>query len=350
LSFLDDATRKFHKEIGDAHSIIREYTSSTEGVLYFVAAGRNRVGHVVLPNRLSSFQELAVEFFAQIRDPSLAQLVWGHGRVIRKPGTPLESSFVATKERGILEGGGEVAYYWVQPGRGQQLPYHHQLQLTRDYNFLHLPADDFKNLITFMRPYMMWARQNMTLEYVYAVLAVLHRLPKKSQRLVYLEHQAAYLNGEARVEWSALSEVKIDTCLESAIPLVEVLQQAQKRIRKLMKLLSASAMLDVVNLRPTLEQQEAARDIGFSFELWSVNTSTAFALHGRQQVNMTYIEQINPLRAALRAAAYPPLIHSDMESEYVDYAKRALLAVKNGEDLPVLPSTPIRIGLETLYA
>ncbi|KAJ7766460.1 hypothetical protein B0H14DRAFT_2633227 [Mycena olivaceomarginata] len=85
LSFLADVTRKFHKElheIGDADSIIREYTSSTEGVFY-LAAGKNCVGHVVLPNRLSSFQELVTEFFAQVKDPALAQLVWGHGRVRR---------------------------------------------------------------------------------------------------------------------------------------------------------------------------------------------------------------------------------------------------------------------------
>ncbi|KAJ7799281.1 hypothetical protein B0H14DRAFT_3491785 [Mycena olivaceomarginata] len=73
-----------------------------------------------------------------------------------------------TDSRGPLEGGGEVDYNWVQPGTGQ-LPYHHQLQLTRDYNFLHRPTADFKKLIIFLRPYMKWARQNMLLEYVYAV-------------------------------------------------------------------------------------------------------------------------------------------------------------------------------------
>ncbi|KAJ7712738.1 hypothetical protein B0H14DRAFT_2645130 [Mycena olivaceomarginata] len=56
---------------------------------------------VVLPNRLSCFQELAAEFSAQGRDPALAQLVWGHGRAIRQPGTCLQSSFFVVEEVGF---------------------------------------------------------------------------------------------------------------------------------------------------------------------------------------------------------------------------------------------------------
>ncbi|KAJ7870284.1 hypothetical protein B0H14DRAFT_2571327 [Mycena olivaceomarginata] len=97
-SFLETSIGEFNNEIRTAHSLIREYSSPTEGYLYFAAAGSNCRGYVVLPNRLSCFQELAAEFSAQGRDPALAQLVWGHGRAIRQPGTCLQSSFFVVEE------------------------------------------------------------------------------------------------------------------------------------------------------------------------------------------------------------------------------------------------------------
>ncbi|KAJ7790974.1 hypothetical protein B0H14DRAFT_2625501 [Mycena olivaceomarginata] len=146
--------------------------SPTEGYLYFAAAGSNCRGYIVLPNRLSSFQELAAEFSAQGRDPALAQLVWGHGRAIRQPGTCLQSSFFVVAEwvsltiyeavrtlsnptenfdrHVLLEGGGELVYDLVQPYPGR-LSLYHQLKLTRHYNLIHRPAD-FKNLVIFLRP------------------------------------------------------------------------------------------------------------------------------------------------------------------------------------------------------
>ncbi|KAJ7804346.1 hypothetical protein B0H14DRAFT_2612388 [Mycena olivaceomarginata] len=165
-------------------------------------------------------------------------------------GTFLESRFIVTEKRVPLEGGGELVYDFVEPCGGR-LSLHHQLQLTRDYNFLHRP-DDFNNLITYLRPVpMRRVREEILLDWVYAVcdfanekpknkkiaealpfsfqvLAVLHRSPKKSQRFAYLEHQEDYLNGETFAEWSALSKAKIDTCFETGIHLDVVLVQAQE--------------------------------------------------------------------------------------------------------------------------
>ncbi|KAJ7810144.1 hypothetical protein B0H14DRAFT_2607539 [Mycena olivaceomarginata] len=246
LSFRETATWDFQGRIGNAHSIIREYFLP-EGVLYLVAAGRNRLGCAVVAHRLT-LHELAAEVFAQMRDPALAQLVWGHGTVIRHqdPGALLESRFIVTEKRIPLEGGGEFAYdfYLVKK-----------------------------------------TREDMLLDYVYAVLAVLYRLPKKSQRFAYLEHQEYYLYGDAFAEWTALSEANIDICFESGIPLDQVLLQARERIQKLMSSFSVSIMGDAVNLSPSWELQRAALDVGSSVYLWSMNTSRAFVLHG-QTVNM----------------------------------------------------------------
>ncbi|KAJ7898901.1 hypothetical protein B0H14DRAFT_2556954 [Mycena olivaceomarginata] len=113
--------------------------------------GKTRRGHVVVPNRLS-LQELATEFFAQIRDHGLAQVVWGHGRVIRPQEALLNRSFIAIEKCVSLPGGGELVYDVVQPYGTGWLSLFHWLQLTRYYNFLHRPTDDFRNLITFLRP------------------------------------------------------------------------------------------------------------------------------------------------------------------------------------------------------
>ncbi|KAJ6607305.1 hypothetical protein B0H10DRAFT_2072297 [Mycena sp. CBHHK59/15] len=336
LTFFDDSAGKFYEEIDKAHSIIREYTSPTtsptDGVLYFAAAGRNCVGHVTVSNRLSSFETLAAEFLVQVQSPALIQLVYGHGRVIRQSESGLKSTFIVTEEAGWLEDGSEVKYDWVQPTVGQ-LPINHALQLARDFSFVHRPLADFEKVIRLMCPYMMQARQNLLLQYVYAVLAVLFRLPDKLRRAEYLDHQAAFLVGQTRAEWSASEASGIGDFFD-------LFTQSRKAITNLMETLFVSISLTVVNLRPTSSQQEAAEAVGSFNFLWWLNTSRAFIL-GRQEGNMTFLQQIGPLSAVLGDAVHPSLRYSRLEHEYADYAQRAL---ENGDDLPVLPSTPIRIG------
>ncbi|KAJ7934974.1 hypothetical protein B0H13DRAFT_1854682 [Mycena leptocephala] len=241
---------------------------------------------------------MAAEVFAQMRDPALAQLVWGHGTAIRHqdPGALLESRFIVTKKRIPLEGGGKFAYDFVEPCDGQ-LSLLHQLQLTRDYNFLHHP-DDFNNLITHVCPLVKKTREDMLLDYVYAV----------------------HLQARQRIQMSSFS---------------------------------VSIMGDAVNLSPSWELQRADLDVGSSVCLWSMNTSRAFVLHG-QTVNMLrhyhrqrFINQINPLHTSLRAAVEPALIPGRLEPEYAEYARRACLAETGRGDRPVLPFTAIRIGSET---
>ncbi|KAJ7666557.1 hypothetical protein B0H14DRAFT_3074452 [Mycena olivaceomarginata] len=339
ISFGEESAHDFHSSIGSAHSMIREYVSPTEGVLYFVAAGRYHWGYIALTHQLSSFHDLATAFFAQRRDPALAQLVWGHGNVMRHHrGTLMDSRFIVTEKH---VRGGDLVYDLVQP-EGGELSLYHQLQLTRDYNFLRRPAS-FNALITYLGPLILRTREDMVLEYVYALLAVLHRLPKQSHRMVYLEHQEDYLNGAAYAEWSALSEANIKTCLQSGASLDDVLRQARERIRDLMKSFAPSVISEVVGLCPTLDHKQAALKFASSLYLWSMNTARAFALTG-QEVNMTYIKQINPLRAALGAALQPALILARIEPEYVEYAQGARYADESHRDRPALPSTPISIA------
>jgi hypothetical protein len=340
FSFTEEATRDFRSRIGNAHSIIREYRSSPESFFYFVAAGENHWGVVAVPQRIT-FHELATEIFAATKDPALAQLAWGHGNVIRPRGTIVEESrFIVTEKR---IPGSDLAYDFVEP-EGGRLSLYYQLQLARDCNLLRRPAT-FNNFITYVSPLIRRAREDMLLEYVYALLAVLHRLPRKSQQLAYLEHQETYLNGAARAEWAALAEANIHTCLESGIPLYDVLLQARERIHGLMKSFFPLIMSGVIDLCPTLEHRHTAIEVASSLYLWSMNTARVFARDG-QEVNMTYIKQINPLRAALRAAVEPNLILAHMESEYVEYAHLARLSDEALGLRPGLPSTLIRIGSE----
>ncbi|KAJ7799315.1 hypothetical protein B0H14DRAFT_2617111 [Mycena olivaceomarginata] len=115
-------------------------------------AGQSGVAIYQTVSEPETIAQLATEFFAQIRDHGLAQVVWGHGRVIRPQEALLNRSFIAIEKCVSLPGGGELVYDVVQPYGTGWLSLFHWLQLTRYYNFLHRPTDDFRNLITFLRP------------------------------------------------------------------------------------------------------------------------------------------------------------------------------------------------------
>ncbi|KAJ7828850.1 hypothetical protein B0H14DRAFT_2594432 [Mycena olivaceomarginata] len=135
----------------------------------------------------ASFQAVAVEFFNQTNDPLLSRAVWGHGRFTRDESMPFLYSGFKVKESSY---NGVNFDLITAPDVNSWLPEHHQV--------------NFRDLIDVLSPFMDRSYQNLLVDYVYAVLAALYKLPI-NERKIYLEHQT-YLNGWVCVDWSFLEQ------------------------------------------------------------------------------------------------------------------------------------------------
>ncbi|KAJ7688763.1 hypothetical protein B0H14DRAFT_3052150 [Mycena olivaceomarginata] len=223
--------------IGNSDSAICEYREHGR-TIYFAAAGKGsalRLGQVVLP-RPVPFQAVAVAFRIHGHDPS------GSSRSTDR----MESRFQTVP---ITSGG--ISFDLVTAVDDTLwLPSHHQLELTLDYNWMDV------------------AMQNLVIEYVYAVLAVLYKLRTDEQNINYLEYQRQYLTGLARVEYSIKNDAGIANCLQTGEPLYDVYQRALNQIGKLLKVISNSSRRR--NLHPTADQESEARGFGLIMSLWTM--------------------------------------------------------------------------------
>ncbi|KAJ7794224.1 hypothetical protein B0H14DRAFT_2923663 [Mycena olivaceomarginata] len=324
--------------IGDSDSAIREYYDHEQKrTIYFAAAGKDldrRVGHVVLSTPVP-FQTVAVAFLNDTHDPVLTRAVWGHGRFIKNNNwTCFQSRFKTVQFPQLFSKDDLVFNLITVADDTTWLPLHHQLELTLDYN---VPDQKLVNLLS---PLMNTAMRNLMVEYVYAVLAVLYKLPTKARKLSYLEHQRDYINGWARVEYLVSHEAGIEIYIHSKIRVYDAYQQALERIVVLLRAISQS--VHVENLYPTPEQESAARDLGSTLSLWSIEHSSCRAKYG--EVNVDFYGKINPLRVALREALSPALIPNFMEPEYALYAHCTRVEIEARQlgkgKLAILPQVP----------
>ncbi|KAJ7920004.1 hypothetical protein B0H13DRAFT_2319921 [Mycena leptocephala] len=123
--------------------------------------------------------------------------------------------------------------------RNAYLAEHNRLTMTLDYN-LAIMHPQLAHIISIIRPKLEVAMKNMTVEYVYAVLAALARLPDEKGKSLYLEHQRRYLTGLALVESTYLRQ-GIDTCVESFRLFTDIHLDALDRISNLFRLMHRSA-------------------------------------------------------------------------------------------------------------
>ncbi|KAJ7832432.1 hypothetical protein B0H14DRAFT_2803130 [Mycena olivaceomarginata] len=179
--------------------------------------------------------------------------------------------------------------------------------------------------------------QNLMVEFLYAILAVLFKLFTHEQKISYLEHQRTYLNGWARVEYSASANAGI--YLQMGMRVYDAYQQALDRIVDLLKAIAQS--VHVGNLYPTSEQISRAKAFGSTMALWTIEHYKCRAKYGES--NVDFFSKINPLRVASRAAVYPALIPNFMEPEWALYAWYAHNAIEKKLSLPALPDQDVQI-------
>ncbi|KAJ7814348.1 hypothetical protein B0H14DRAFT_2850598 [Mycena olivaceomarginata] len=258
--------------IGNSDSAICEYREHGR-TIYFAAAGKGsalRLGQVVLP-RPAPFQAVAVVFFTHSHDPVLTQALWGHGRFI-KSGSSRSTDRMESRFQTVPITSDGISFDLVTAVDDTLwLPSHHQLELTLDYN---VPT---KNIVDLFTGWMDVAMQNLVIEYVYAVLAVLYKLRTDEQKINYLEYQRQYLTAG------------IATCLKTGEPLYDVYQRALNQIGKLLKVISDSSRRR--NLHPTADQESEARGFGLIMSLWTMEAY-------RRAVDSVHVDVVWLLRSS----------------------------------------------------
>ncbi|KAJ7482103.1 hypothetical protein B0H11DRAFT_1222210 [Mycena galericulata] len=182
--------------------------------------------------------------------------------------------------------------------------------------------------------------KNLLVEYVYAILAVMHKLPTNEERKGYLMHQRTHLIGLATVEYS------MDR-VHSPERRYEIFQQAVHRIDHLMENLAKDGGSNGYPY-PGVEQLAAARALGLTASLWELEPYQHIAaFHGQPQLaqirmahSSRYMEQINPIWTAVGKAIYPVLKLKTMETEYALYANATRLKVEELETVGQLANLP----------
>ncbi|KAJ7435696.1 hypothetical protein B0H11DRAFT_2113041 [Mycena galericulata] len=301
-------------------SAVREY----RGNLYVTSVGTGtdlRLATIVHPGP-ASIQEVTKEFYEQTRDPSFGRTVDGHRRFI--PGIALRSRWQSRfKVTQIRCGGVNFDWIWA-PDNDIWLPFHQQMKLIMDHNCAN-PNVNFVRLIGVLTPLMEEAMKNLLVEYVYAILAVMHKLPTNEERKGYLMHQRTHFIGLATVEYSMDG-------VHSPERRYEIFQQAYPY--------------------PGVEQLAAARALGLTASLWELEPYQHIAaFHGQPQsisahaqIRMAhssrYMEQINPIWTAVAKAIYPVLKLKTMETEYALYANATRLRVEELETVGQLANLP----------
>ncbi|KAJ7739718.1 hypothetical protein B0H14DRAFT_3898104 [Mycena olivaceomarginata] len=163
-----------------------------------------------------------------------------------------------------------------------------------DHNCLN-PNVNIRRLIVVLTPLIKTAIQNLLVEYVYAILAVLHKLPTIEQKNLYLKHQRTHLISMSTVEYS-MDQVNTPERR------YQISQQAVQQIDDLFDTLSKSVD-SCNNGYPNAKQLNAAHSFGLITSQWHIGTYQHMAaFHGRPQLaeirlshSARYVEQINPV-------------------------------------------------------
>ncbi|KAJ7300550.1 hypothetical protein DFH08DRAFT_946392 [Mycena albidolilacea] len=309
------------------------------GNLYVASVGTGhdlRLATVVLPVPTSSVEEVVKVFHDQTRDPSFQRALRGHGRFVRIPEGNVPSLWQSRLNVAQqCYDGVQFDWLWVPDNNSMWLPFHQQMKLIMDHNCMN-PNVDFRTLLTILTPLIEKASKDLLVEYIYAILAVMYKLPGDVERKSYLAHQRAYLTGLVAVEYS-MAEVHTPSRR------YEIFQQAMHRVDSLMESL---AMEDCPRVYPNEKQLNAGRELGLTESLWLIGTYEYLAnFHEHPhltQIRMShssrYMQQINPVWNALEAAVYPTLKMRTMEPEYALYATTTRMRVdeteKGGRQLP----------------
>ncbi|KAJ7852525.1 hypothetical protein B0H14DRAFT_2759959 [Mycena olivaceomarginata] len=297
-----------------------------------VGTGANlRWESTVLPPQMP-IQQVAKQFHDQSKNALFSRLVDGHKRFVRltlRESRRWQSRFEIT--RGSCDG---VDYDWISVTDTETwLPCHQQLKLIMDQTrFINLCVPIFDAVM-----------QDLIVEYVFAVLAAIYKLPKE-QRFNYLHHQQLYLNGRATVE---LRWDQGNTQEQSW----KIWQQALKQIANLFEAISSS--IDSCNGYPTREQMKAAREFGLTMSLWEIGSYTYLAAFLDQKVNISEIRlarsrqwqhEMNPFTSTIKSAVYPALDVYYMEPEYALHANVTRLKVEQSGQLANLPDLALELA------
>ncbi|KAJ7156718.1 hypothetical protein C8R46DRAFT_1114962 [Mycena filopes] len=340
MTYLDKCVRHFVQRVlcgrwdrdGRLHvqfdSGIREY----EGNVYVASVGTGATLHwetrVFLEHK--PIQDVAKYFYDQSRNPIFRRTVFGHKRFIRGDAplygtTHWQSRFKLSRHS--YEG---LDYDWISVADTDiWLPDHQQLKMVIDHNCTN-DNINFRRLIIVFTTLINTTMQNLLVEYVYAILAVLHRLPTRAQKSLYLTHQRTYLLSMSTVEYS-MDEINVPDIRH------QILQDAIHRIDTLFDVLSESINVHGFNGgHPNAQQLQAARALGLSVAQWFIGTYQQLAaFHGQPRLaeirvehSLRYMEQISRVWVALGSTLYPTLRLEYMEPEYALYAHRVRVWVE----------------------
>ncbi|KAJ7440628.1 hypothetical protein B0H11DRAFT_1933514 [Mycena galericulata] len=333
LTEIDILRRGFVNSIGESDSAISKYILSDGWTIYFAAAcigAERRIDQLLLPAPEPNLQLLAVKF----ADPIIKRAVWGHGRYTRRPTSEgLESHFNTVIKEGNWNG---IVFYYreIMPvARDAYLAEHNRIIMTLDYN-LAIMHPELGHIISILRPELEIAMKNSVVEYVYAVLAALAKLPHEKDKFYYLEHQrsCAYI--------LPVLLTGIDTCIESARLFTDIHIEAEDRISTLFRLLHRAAY--VRTLLPDSHLVAAAHDFGATLTLWAVGSKRACVFHGRD-IGLAYFSEVNAARQVLTRCVRPTNRINGKEAEYEIYGYEARMAIEGGNpfNFPKLPTTEV---------
>ncbi|KAJ7707102.1 hypothetical protein B0H14DRAFT_2646906 [Mycena olivaceomarginata] len=196
---------------------------------------------------------------------------------------------------------------------------------------------DLENLINLFEPYIRRTMENLMVEYTYAVLAVLEKLPNAQAKFEYLQYQRTYFEGMALIEFSVPHDVNLQICLQSLKPLSEIYQTALNQISGFFVTVSESVMRK--NRYPTPAQVAQAKDFGGIMAVWSLGNCRAHTyltqngdIFLRETRSQDYHTKITSLREDLREKTRrikaPALVPNYMEPEYAIAAYRKLVIIK----------------------
>ncbi|KAJ7862242.1 hypothetical protein B0H14DRAFT_2740654, partial [Mycena olivaceomarginata] len=330
-----DRDGRLHVEFA---SCIREY----QGNIYVASVGTGDTLHwetSVLPGP-KLIQDVAKQFYDQTRDPIFRRTVFGHKRFIRDEALLGESTRWQSRFRTTGQSYDGVDFDWISaPDTDIWLPNHQQLKMIMDHNCMNAKTN-FRRLIVILTPLIKATIQNLLVDYVYAIVAVLHKLPTVDKKKLYLKHQRTYLSSTSTVEYS------VDQ-VNTPERRYHILQQAIERIDNVFGTLSKS--LDSFNNGyPSTQQLAAARALGLTVSRWYIGTHQQLAaFHGQPrlaEIRLThsarYMEQINPVWVALGSTMYPTLKLEYMEPEYALYANKTRLRVEELERIGQVANLP----------
>ncbi|KAF7353478.1 hypothetical protein MSAN_01537400 [Mycena sanguinolenta] len=293
-----------------ATSAIRQYNTGGNVNLYFASVGTGvnlRWGCVSMRGP-ASMDDIAEEFRCQGRDSMFSRTAYNHRRFILDKSQTRGESIWQSRFATVRKSHNGVDFDWITtPDQNIWVPRRHQLIMALDLNLMN-PDSKFTQILGALAPFHAIANQQIFVEFLMVLLAVVWKFPTVEEKLLYLKHQRLFLENRLK------SERVVEFSVYPPERRSDLYHRGLEQISNFFESISES--LNSCHGYPSMEQVTAAREFGSNMAQWEMGIYRYMAaIHeqkgdpaaARMAESVANQARMGPCRAALKAAVYPDL-------------------------------------------